>query len=157
MKVYFIRTNDYNCNCIVFAEGQEAIIEGCEPSGTFEGIDIYAEDAASRLKTVLEALNDAGDLNDFSQMPGDRQEIGHDLFEQLASAELIFSDGEGVQIWSVEADPDYTDDLFCGSLEECRKYCQECDYTIGENCRIARVAVDDRFCVVGTLEVVTEV
>lgn len=155
MKIFYVKTNGYNC--IVYTEGREAIIKGCEPSGMFEGVDICAEDAASRLTAVLEALNDAGDLNDFSQMPGDRQEIGHDLFEQLASAELIFSDGEGVQIWSVEADPDYTDDLFCGTLDECRNYCQEYGYTIGEDCRIAKISVDDHFCAVDTLEIITEV
>ena len=155
MKIFYVKTDDYNN--IVFAEGREAIIKGCEPSGMFEGIDIYAEDAPSRLKSHFEALNEAGELNDFSDIWGDREKINHDLYELLACSEVIFSGDEGIEVWSVEAAPDFADDTFCGTLEECRKYCQEYGYTIGEDCRIAKISVDDHFCAVDTLEVVTEV
>ena len=155
MTVFFVKTDSYND--VVLAEGREAIIRDSAPSGMFEGIDLYAEDAQSRLKAHFEALNEAGELNDFSQMPGERQEIGHDLFEQLANAELIFSDGAGIEIWSVELAPDFADDTFCGTLEECRKYCQEYGHKIGKDCQIAKISVDDHFCAVDTLEVVTEV
>ncbi len=154
MKIFYVKTNGYNC--IVYAEGREAIVADFEPYEIEGSMEKY-EDTANHAKAFFEALEEVGDLNDFSQMPGDRQEIGHDLFEQLANAELIFSDGAGIEIWSVELAPDFADDTFCGTLEECRKYCQEYDYTIGENCRIAKISVDDHFCVVGTLEVVTEV
>lgn len=155
MKVFLVKTDSYND--LVFAEGREAIIKGCEPSGMFEGIDLYAENAVSRLKAYFEALSETRELNDFSQMPGERQEIGHDLYEQLAGSEMIFSEGEGINIWSVEITPDFADDIFNGTLEECREYCEEYGYKIGEDCRIAKISVNDRFCVVDTLEIIEEV
>lgn len=154
MLVYFVKTDSYNN--LVFTEGLEAIIRDCAPSGMFEGIDLYAEDAASRLKAHFEALNEAGELNDFSDIWGDREKINHDLYELLAGSEVIFSDGAGIEIWSVELALDFADDTFCGTLEECHEYCQEYDYTIGENCRIAKISVDDHFCAIDTLEIITE-
>ena len=154
MKVFLLKTND--CNSIVYAEGGEAIVKASEPYKMFDGMEKY-KDTANHLKAFCEGLEEAGELNDFSQMPGERQEIGHDLYEQLAGSEVIFSEGEGINIWSVELAPDFADDTFCGTLEECREYCEEYGLNIGEDCQIARVAVDDRFCVVGTLEVIGEI
>ena len=147
MTVYFVKTDDYNR--IVLAEGREAIIEDCALSGVFEDIDIYAEDASYLLKV--------GELNDFSQIPGDREKINHDLYELLAGSEVIFSEGEDVEIWSVEAAPDFADDTFCGSLEECHEYCEEYGLKIGKDCRIAKISVDDHFCAIDTLEIIEEV
>lgn len=154
MKIFYVKTNGYNC--IVYAEGREAIVADFEPYEIEGSMEKY-EDTANHAKAFFEALEEVGDLNDFSQMPGDRQEIGHDLFEQLANAELIFSDGAGIEIWSVELAPDFADDTFCGTLEECREYCEEYGHKIGENCRIAKISVDDHFCAVDTLEIVGEV
>ena len=155
MKIFYVKTNGYNC--IVYAEGREAIVADFEPYEIEGSMEKY-EDTVNHAKAFFEALEEVGELNDFSQMPGERQEIGHDLYEQLAGSgsEVIFSEGEGINIWSVELAPDFADDTFCGTLEECREYCEEYGYTIGEDCQIANIAVNDRFCVVDTLEVVNE-
>ena len=99
MKIYFTKTNDYNC--IIFAEGTEYIMRGCEPSGLFDGtIDIYADDAADQLRAYFQNLDSSGELNDFDEMPGDREEISHEIIGILADSEIVFSSGAGIEICS---------------------------------------------------------
>lgn len=137
MKVYFERTNGNNL--VIVAEGRNAKIYDGAPSGIYAGVDLYAEDAADQLRKKFAELNDADELNSFSELGGDEVRIGHDLFEELADAELVFSCGEGIQIWSVQDAEECADDVFCGSLEECRNYCQEFGYVLGEGWEIARI------------------
>ena len=95
MKIYLVKTNDYNC--IIFAEGTEYIMMGCEPSGLFDGtIDIYADDAADRLRAYFQNLDNSGELNDFDEMPGDREEISRETISILADSEIVFSSRAGI-------------------------------------------------------------
>ena len=154
MKIYFERTNGNNL--VIAAEGRSAKIYDGAPSGIYAGVDLYAGDAADRLRARFQELDEGGELNGFSEMGGEEIKIGHDLFEELAEAELVFSQGEGIQIWSVENCEDVADDIFCGTLEECREYCQENGYVLGEGWQIARIIVDDDFAHEMTEEVIEE-
>lgn len=154
MKIYFERTNGNNL--VIAAEGRGAKIYDAAPSGIYEGVDLYAEDAAEQLREKFQALDDADELSDFDELGGEEVKIGHDLFEELAEAELVFSEGAGIQIWSVQDAEDCADDIFCGSLEECRDYCREFGYVLGEGWQIARISVDDDFAHEMTEEVIEE-
>lgn len=152
MKVYFERTNGNNL--VIVAEGRNAKIYDGAPSGIYAGVDLYAEDAADQLRARFQEMEEAGELNGFSEMGGEEIKIGHDLFEELSEAELVFSQGEGIQIWSVQDTEDPADDVFCGSLEECRYYCREFGYVLGEGWQIARISVDDDFAHEMTEEII---
>ena len=153
MKIYFTRTNDYNC--IIMAEGTEYIMRGCELSGLFDGvIDIYADDAADRLRAYFQNLDNSGELNGFDEMPGEREEIGHEIIGILADSDVVFSSGDGIEIYSVETAPDFNDDTFNGKLEECEKYCNENGLTLGEDAQISRILLDDKLCVIECLEII---
>ena len=154
MKIYFERTNGNNL--VIIAEGRNAKIYDAAPSGFYDSVDLYAEDAAEQLRGKFQALDEAGELNGFDEMRGEEIEIDNNLFDELTGAELVFSDGEGIQIWSVEPSQDPTDDFFCGTEEECREYCRENSYTIGEGWQIARISVDDNFCHSLTEEIIDE-
>ena len=91
MKIYFERTNGNNL--VIVAEGRNAKIYDGAPSGIYAGVDLYAEDAADQLRARFQELDEAGELNGFSEMGGEEIKIGHDLFEELAEAELVFSQG----------------------------------------------------------------
>ena len=154
MKVYFERTNGNNL--VIVAEGRNAKIYDGAPSGIYAGVDLYAEDAADQLRARFQELDEADELSDFGDLGGEEIRIGHDLFEELADAELVFSCGEGIQIWSVQDTGDPADDVFCGSLEECRYYCREFGYVLGEGWQIARISVDDNFSHEMTEEIIDD-
>ena len=152
MKVYFLKTNSNNL--VIATEGRNAKIFDNAPSGIYAGIDLYAEDAADQLRKSFRELDEADELNGFDELNGEEVEIGHDLFNELSEADLVYSDGSGIQIWSVQDAEDCADDIFCGSLEGCRDYCQEFGYALGEGWQIARISVDDDFCHEMTEEVI---
>ena len=154
MKAYFVKTNGNNL--VVMAEGRNAKIYDAAPSGIYAGIDLCAEDAADQLRKSFRELDEADELNGFDELNGEEVEIGHDLFNELSEADLVYSDGSGIQIWSVENCEDVADDIFCGTLEECREYCRENGYVIGEGWQIARISVDDDFAHEMTEEVINE-
>lgn len=157
MKIYFEKTNGNNL--VIAAEGRSAKIYDAAPSGIYAGVDLYAEDAADQLRKKFQELDEAGELNGFSEMGGEEIKIRHALFTELArDAELVFSSfyGGGIEVWSVQNSEDCADDIFCGSLEECRDYCRENGYVLGEGWQIARISVDDDFAHEMTEEVIEE-
>lgn len=157
MKIYFDRTNGNNL--VIAAEGRSAKIYDAAPSGIYAGVDLYADDAAEQLRKKFAELDEADELSDFDDLGGEEIRIGHDLFTELAcDAELVFSSfyGGGIEIWSVQNSEDCADDIFCGSLEECRQYCREFGYVLGEGWQIARISVDDDFVHEMTEEVIEE-
>ena len=90
MKIYLTKTNDYNC--IIFAEGTEYIVKGCESDGMLDGvINIYADNATDQLRAYFQKLDNSGELNDFDEMPGEREEISHEIIGILADSEIVFS------------------------------------------------------------------
>ena len=155
MKVYFERTNGNNL--VIIAEGRNAKIYDGAPSGIYVGVDLYAEDAADQLRKKFAELDEADELNGFDDLGGEEIRIGHDLFTELAcDAELVFSSfyGGGIEIWSVQDSEECADDIFWGTLEECREYCRENGYVLGEGWQIARIIVDDDFVHEMTEEVI---
>lgn len=157
MKVYFLETSGNNA--VVVAEGRSAKIYDASPSGIYEGVDLYADDAAEQLRKKFAELDDADELNSFSELGGEEVEIGHDLFVELANdAELVFSSfyGGGIEIWSVQDSEDCADDIFWGTLEECRAYCRENGYVLGKGWQIARISVGDDFAHEMTEEIIKE-
>lgn len=157
MKVFFEKTNGNNL--VIIAEGRNAKIYDGAPSGIYAGVDLYAEDAADQLRARFQELDEADELSDFDDLGGEEIRIGRDLFTELAcDAELVFSSfyGGGIEIWSVQNSEDCADDIFCGSLEECRYYCREFGHVLGEGWQIGRISVDDDFCHEMTEEVIDE-
>lgn len=152
MKVYFLKTNSNNL--VIAVEGRSAKIYDAAPSGIYAGVDLYADDAAEQLRKKFAELDEADELNGFEELDGEEVRIGHDLFAELADSELVFSDGEGIQIWSVQDSEECADDIFGGTLEECRAYCRENGYILGEGWQIARISVDDDFAHEMTEEVI---
>lgn len=149
MKIYFLETS----NLVIAAEGRYAKIQDAAPTGIFEGVDLYAKDAAEQLKRFFSGLDESGDLNSFDELGWEELETGHDLFEELVEADLVFSDGDGIRIWSVENSEDPADDVFCGTWEECQDFCENNGYILGEGWQLALIAVDDNFCQSMTLEI----
>ena len=102
MKIYFEKTNGNNF--VIITDGEMAKIFDAAPSGIYEGVDLYAEDAADQLRARFQELDEADELSDFDDLGGEEIRIGHDLFTELAcDAELVFSSfyGGGIEIWSV--------------------------------------------------------
>lgn len=62
-------------------------------------------------------------------------------------------------IWSVELEGNmWNDDSFNGTFEECIEYCKEKDYKIdGKEARLAEIVVDDKNCVIDTIQIVEEI
>ena len=62
-------------------------------------------------------------------------------------------------IWSVELERNmWNDDSFNGTFEECIEYCKEKDYKIdGKEARLAEIVVDDKNCVIDTIQIVEEI
>lgn len=66
MKVYFEKT-DGNNNVII-TDGETAKIFDGAPKGIYEDVDLYAGDAAERLKAKFEELEESGKLNNFNEI-----------------------------------------------------------------------------------------
>ena len=62
-------------------------------------------------------------------------------------------------IWSVELERNmWNDDSFNGTFEECIEYCKENDYKIdGKEARLAEIVVDDKNCVIDTIQIVEKI
>ena len=62
-------------------------------------------------------------------------------------------------IWSVELERNmWNDDSFNGTFEECIEYCKEKDYKIdGKEARLAEIVVDDKNCVIDTIQIVEKI
>ncbi len=64
-----------------------------------------------------------------------------------------------MRTWSVEAEANsWADDLFNGTYEECKKYCEERGYKIdGKEFRLAEIEVDESGYVIDTYDIVNEI
>ena len=62
-------------------------------------------------------------------------------------------------IWSVELEGNmWNDDSFNGTFEECIEYCKENNYKIdGKEARLAEIVVDDKNCVIDTIQIVEKI
>lgn len=88
MKVYFERTNGNNL--VIFTDGETAKIFDAAPTGIFEGVDLYADDAADQLRARFRGLEESGELNEFDDIYSPEEMPLEDLAEELEAAELVF-------------------------------------------------------------------
>ena len=66
MKIYFEKTNGNNL--VIITDGETAKIFDAVPTGIYEGIDLYAENAADQLRERFHKLEETGELNDFDDI-----------------------------------------------------------------------------------------
>lgn len=88
MKIYFEKTNGNNL--VIITDGETAKIFDAAPSGIYEGVDLYTEDAADQLRARFQGLEEAGELNDFNEIYSPDEMPVEDLAEELEVAELVF-------------------------------------------------------------------
>ena len=90
MKVYFEKTNGNNL--VIITDGETAKIFDAAPSGIFEGVDLYADNAVKLLKARFKQLEESRELNDYSDIYSPNELDFDDLAEELESAELVYGD-----------------------------------------------------------------
>lgn len=88
MKIYFEKTNGNNL--VIITDGETAKIFDAAPSGIYEGVDLYTEDAADQLRARFQGLEEAGELNDFNDIYSPNEMPVEELAEELEVAELVF-------------------------------------------------------------------
>ena len=88
MKIYFKKTNGNNL--VIITDGEMAKIFDAAPSGIYEGVDLYAEDAADQLRARFRELEASGELNDFNDIYSPHEMPVEELAEELEGAELVF-------------------------------------------------------------------
>ena len=88
MKIYFEKTNGNNL--VIITDGETAKIFDAAPSGIYEGVDLYTEDAADQLRARFQGLEEAGELNDFNDIYSPDEMPVEELAEELEGAELVF-------------------------------------------------------------------
>ena len=93
MKIYFEKTNGNNL--VIITDGETVKIFDAAPSGIYEGVDLYAEDAADQLREKFRALEESGELNDFNDIYSPDEIPVEELAEELEGAELVFEKKEG--------------------------------------------------------------
>ena len=93
MKIYFEKTNGNNL--VIITDGETVKIFDAAPSGVYEGVDLYADDAADQLREKFRALAESGELNGFNDIYSPDKMPLEDLAEELEAAELVFEKEEG--------------------------------------------------------------
>ena len=88
MKIYFEKTNGNNL--VIITDGETAKIFDAAPSGIYEGVDLYDQDAAEQLRERFRELEESGELNDFDDIYSPEEMPLEDLAEELEVADLIF-------------------------------------------------------------------
>ena len=88
MKIYFEKTSGNNL--VIITDGENAKVFDAAPSGIYEGVDLYAEDAADQLREKFQALEESGELNGFNDIYSPEEMPLEDLLEELKGADLIF-------------------------------------------------------------------
>lgn len=88
MKIYFEKTNGNNL--VVITDGETAKIFNAAPSGIYEGVDLYADNAPELLRKKFQSLEESGELNGFNDIYSPDEMPLEDLAEELEGAELVF-------------------------------------------------------------------
>lgn len=92
MKIYFEKTNGNHL--VVITDGKTAKIFDAAQTGIYDGVDLYTEDAVDLLHARFRDLEEAGELNDFSDIYSPDEMPLEDLAEELKNAVLVFEDGK---------------------------------------------------------------
>lgn len=88
-KIFLIKTNDYNS--VVITDGSIAKIYGGEPTGIYNGVDLYAKDAAKKLQAVFKAQEEAGELQTFEELYSPEEMPAEEIAEQLEGLKPIYT------------------------------------------------------------------
>ena len=88
MKIYFEKTNGNNL--VIITDGETVKIFDAAPSGVYEGVDLYDQNAADQLREKFRALAESGELNGFNDIYSPDEMPLEDLAEELEAAELVF-------------------------------------------------------------------
>lgn len=90
MKVYFMKTN--GDNIVILTDGETAKVYNASPSGIYEGVDLYADDTAEKLKEHFTALDSVGDLNYYRDIGAEDEIPFADIVNELeeTGAVLVF-------------------------------------------------------------------
>ena len=88
MKIYFEKTNGNNL--VIITDGENAKIFDAAPTGIYNGVDLYEDDALEQLRERFRELEEAGELNDFNDIYSPDEMPAEDLAEELEVAELVF-------------------------------------------------------------------
>ena len=88
MKIYFEKTNGNNL--VIITDGETAKIFDAAPTGIYEGVDLYDQDASEQLRERFRELEEAGELNDFNDIYSPDEMPVEELAEELEGAELVF-------------------------------------------------------------------
>ena len=90
MKVYFKKADDYNC--VIITYGKTAKIYNAAPSGIYDGVDLYAPDAAKLLSDHFNGLSYAGELGNYADIySADEIDVTVALMGELEGAEMVYS------------------------------------------------------------------
>lgn len=87
MKIYFERTNGNNL--VIFTDGETAKIFDAAPSGIYEGVDLYTEDAEEQLKARFQELEEAEELNDYSDIYSPDEMPLEEIADELKEMEAV--------------------------------------------------------------------
>ena len=95
MKVYFEKTDGDN-RVIITNGGCEAKVFNGAPDGTYEGVDLYADNAADLLMQRFKELEESGELQSFDDIYSPNEMSFEDIKEELEAyaAEVIFENEE---------------------------------------------------------------
>ena len=90
MKVYFEKTDSDN-NVIITNGGTAKVFNGA-PDGTYEGVDLYADNAVELLSQRFKELDENGELQNFDNIYSSNEIPFEDIKEELEvyAAKLVF-------------------------------------------------------------------
>ena len=93
MKIYFEKTD--GSNMVIITDGKTAKVFDAAPSGIYEGIDLYANNAAELLKNHFQLMAKSGTLNEFDDIYSPDEMPFEDVKKEIESyAELIYDAAE---------------------------------------------------------------
>ena len=78
MRVYLQKEN----RVLVFVEDQAKIYDSA-PTGYFEGVDLYAEDAEDKLRELFSGLEKSGELNSFWEIGILEEDFTRELQDEM--------------------------------------------------------------------------
>lgn len=79
MRVYLQKEN----RVLVFVEEDQAKIYDSAPTGYFEGVDLYAEDAEDKLRELFAGLEKSGELNSFWEIGILEEDFTQELQDEM--------------------------------------------------------------------------
>lgn len=79
---------------VILTDGETAKVYDAAPSGIYQGVDLYADDAAEQLRNSFEELEASGDLNNYSDICSDNEIDFPEIECEIENAVLVFDSKE---------------------------------------------------------------